>query len=263
MFARVHHMPLMACVGLLALAGCDNGSDPPPSSVDFNGVTYNALGQATLSVQGGTLVVGNIGTTGVHGVRVEVEDGSLDSLGIEIQPLTFGSGALWGLAAYGDISGARELLAAAWAEDIGGDRNEIEVEFQQGVGIDQVIFEYFLAGVLVVRSPPIPAGNGLTSTVATAGTTNVEPNSVHAVREGGVVVIGTDYRVDALDGGEATGRGCLAALIEVQFQPEAICADYVRAVPLSASGTPMPNVTSTETAGRAIGRFVIVDGTVQ
>jgi hypothetical protein len=262
---RLSFLRALVGVGLLSGAtGCDGGGtgNPPPSSVDFNGVTYHTLGQAVLSVQGGVLVVDNVGTTGFDGVRVESPNGALDSLGVEIQPISLASGALWGLGVYGDVSAQRELLAGAWAEDIGGGRNAIQVEFLTGVGLDQVLFEYYLDGLLVVRSPPVPAADGFSSTVATAGTTNVGPTSVHAVREGGIVVIGTDYRTDGLQGGGAPGVGCLAALIEVQFQPDPVCADFVRAVPLSVIGTVLPPVSSSEVGGRGIGRFVVTDGTV-
>jgi hypothetical protein len=263
MTTRLSPLHLIAGLGVLLLSSCDGGNDPPPDSVIFNGVTYNALGQARLSVQGGVLVVDNIGTAGADGVHVDVADEELDSLGVLIQPLTLGDAAIWGLAVFGDIQpGVEAELAAAWAEDIGGGRNAIQVSFVGGIGLDQVVFEYYLADSLIVRSPPVPTDN-FTSTVASAGTTNVGPNSVHAVREGGVVVIGTDYRVEGFAGGGPAGAGCTAALIEVAFQPEAVCADYVRAVPLASGGGGMPPAYSADVAGRSIGRFVITDGAVE
>jgi hypothetical protein len=164
---------------------------------------------------------------------------------------------------FGDIGGVETGLATAWAEDIGNGRNSIQVEFASGIGLDLVVFEYLLGGVLIARSPPVPTGQGVASTAATAGTTNVGPSSVHAVREGGVVVIGTDYREGDGLGGGAAGLGCLTALVQVDFQTEPICTDYVRAVPISATGAAMPDAYRAEIDGRSIGRFIITDGTVQ
>jgi hypothetical protein len=105
----------------------------------------------------------------------------------------------------------------------------------------------------------VPAAPGF-ATLTTAGTTDLGPHSVHAVREGGVVVVGTDYRGDALTDGPVAGAGCTAALIVVAFQTDPICADYVRARPPAAGGAPWPNVQSAEITGRSLSRFVITDG---
>jgi hypothetical protein len=243
------------------LWACDGGPEPL-TEVDFRGVTYRALGEAGLRLVGGVLEVSNIGVQGGDGVRVDVEDGELDSLGVEIQPLELGAGARWGITAFGQVGGVRRALAAAWAEDVGGGRNNIQVSFGAGLGLDSLAFEYLLDGVLVVRSPMLPTDAGLTTLVASAGTSDLGPNSVHAVREGGVVVIGTDYRGDGLTGGTPTGLGCTAAVIQVSFQTDVVCADYVRAVPRSSGTTGVPPATSAEIEGRRIERFIITDGSV-
>jgi hypothetical protein len=243
------------------LWACDGGAEPP-TEVDFRGVTYHAIGEARLRLAGGVLEVSDIGVQGGDGVRVDVEDGELDSLGVEIQPLELGTGARWGITAFGQVGGVRRALAAAWAEDIGGGRNNIQVSFGAGLGLDSLAFEYLLDGVLVTRSPNLPTEAGLTTLVTSAGTSNLGPNSVHAVREGGVVVIGTDYRSDELTGGTTAGLGCTAALIQVSFQPDPVCADYVRAVPRPSGSTGVPPANSAEIEGRRIDRFIITDGSV-
>lgn len=250
---------LFACATLLW--ACDVGPEPL-TSVTFNGVTYNAIGQAELFVIESGLEVSNIGVSGGDGIRADVSDGELDSLGVVIMPLVLGTGSRWGLAVFGDVAGTRTPLASAWAEDIGGGRNSIQVAFASGLGLDSLTFEYLLGGVLVARSPTLPSSDGLTALVASAGTTDVGPHSVHAVREGGVVVVGTDYRGDSFTGGSQAivGAGCTAALIQVSFQPDAVCADLVRAVPRSSSGLPVPPATSAEIDGRRIGEFVITGG---
>ena len=53
---------------------------------------------------------------------------------------------------------------------------------------------WIVGGVLVARSPALPIGTPRSTVLTSAGTTDAGPESVHATREGGVVVIGTDYR---------------------------------------------------------------------
>ena len=119
-------------------------------------------------------------------------------------------------------------------------------------------------GVLVARSPALPIGTPRTTVLTSAGTTDAGPESVHATREGGVVVIGTDYRSEGLSGGGAPGAGCTAALIQVPFQPTPVCADFVRARPLlPATGGVLPAAGSAEIQGRSIGSFAIVSGDVE
>ena len=247
--------------GVTLLSACDS-SEEPPLSVSFNGVTYIAIGQASLQAGGSVLEVEDIGTGGGDGVRVEPVDGALDTLGVVIQPLGLVNGAQWGLGVFGQVAGVRTRLATAWAEGVGSAGNAIQFEFAPELGIDSLMFEYLLDGVIVARSPNVPAIAGL-NTLANAGTTDATPNSVHAVREGGVVVVGTDYRGEALTDGPTDGAGCTAALIVVPFQPDAVCADFVRARPPSAGAAPWPTVESAEITGRSINRFVITDGALE
>jgi hypothetical protein len=246
-----------------ALASCD--SEPAgPDSVEFQGVTYVALGNADLRLRGGALEVNQVGASGMDGVRVDAPDGSLDTLNVAIRPLDFGAGAQWGITVYGDVGGVRTSLGRVWAEDIGGGRNSIQAEVAGGFGIDSLVFDYLLGGVLVARSPALPIGTPRWTVLTSAGTTDAGPESVHATREGGVVVIGTDYRSEGLSGGGAPGVGCTAALIQVPFQPTPVCADFVRARPLlPATGGVLPAAGSAEIQGRSIGSFAIVSGDVE
>ena len=104
-----------------------------------------------------------------------------------------------------DARGVRTSLGRVWAEDIGGGRNSIQAEVAGGFGIDSLVFDYLLNGVLVARSPALPVGTPRSTLLTSAGTTDLGPESVHATREGGVVVIGTDYRSEGLSGGGAPG----------------------------------------------------------
>ena len=93
-------------IGAAPLASCD--SEPAgPDSVQFQGVTYVALGNADLRLRGGALEVNQVGSSGQDGVRVDAPDGALDTLNVSIQPLDFGAGAQWGITVYGDVGGVR------------------------------------------------------------------------------------------------------------------------------------------------------------
>jgi hypothetical protein len=250
-------------IAAAVLASCD--SEPAgPESVEFQGVTYVALGNADLRLRGGALEVNQVGGSGQDGVRVDAPDGALDTLNVAIRPLGFGTGAQWGITVYGDVAGVRTSLGRVWAEDVGGGRNSILAEVAGGFGIDSLVFDYLLGGVLVARSPALPTGTPRSTLLTSAGTTDRGPESVHATREGGVVVVGTDYRSEGLAGGGASGVGCTAALIQVPFQPTPVCADFVRARPLlPATGGVLPPAASAEIQGRSIGSFDIVSGDVE
>jgi len=260
---RLLTAPAILCAGAVLISACDGGA-APPASVVFQGVTYHALGQAELSLRAGALEVDQVGSSGADGVRVNAADGVLDSLEVLIESITLGSGANWGLTVYGDVAGARTALGRVWADDIGGGRNSIKTEFAGSLGLDSLIFEYLLDGALVARSPALPVGTPRSTLEASGGTTDKAPQSVHAVREGGVVVIGTDYRDgEAVGGGGTQALGCTVALIDVPFQTEPVCADFVRARPLlPPTGGLMPPAQSAEIQGRLVGRFVITSGVV-
>lgn len=252
---------LMVFAGVAtALTSCDSNPVPiGPTELTFDGVTYEALGQARLEVTNNSLVVANIGSSGNDGVRVD-PDSSIEEADIRTQPVILPENGRWGMEVFGETSSGRTALATVWNEAVSAEEHDLQFDFAPELGVVDMDVEFFLEGMLV-HSVRIPVdGGGNRSRVATAGRGRGGPTSVHVICVNGELIVATDH------GGEpprTTQGGCGAELFtNVPGSLEVpICADFVRARPISEFA--FPDANSLEITGRSISQFVITSGSVQ
>lgn len=249
-------------VAAAILSACDSGTtnNPPNnSSAVFNGETYTAIGNAQVRVTSDGLVVDNIGSSGNDGFRIDSST-PIQSGDFLVQEVALPSNGRWGGQAFGTVNGERTALATAWSESRDGEINDYNFDFAQAFDVQYLLFEYYLGGQMVYQLQ-VPNGSGFRSRAAPAGSGTRGPGSVHVIRNGGVLVVATDFsnEEDPLN-----RNGCVAALVEVndpEEGPISICTDYVLATPIGEFQ--FPDAESIEVTGRSISSFTITDGSVE
>jgi hypothetical protein len=252
---------------LLALAACDE-EDTGPDAVTFDGVTYVALGRATLEETAGGLVVGRGDGAAEYGVRVDLDDalsGDLAAAGFRAAPVDLPAAGRWGLQLFGDVDGVSErvALATVWNDAVDDTTSEIVFDFAPSVGATTVTVEYYLGGALQLRVPRLPlTGQGARFRVTTVGQTEGEAQSIHVIRDGTRYVVATDYGGEALRAGAG---GCAGAIVRVDFPdfPDVseVCTDYVQAIPDAFEG--VEEVTELEIRARVLEAFTLTRGDVE
>ena len=247
---------------LLLLASCDTEA-VNTNEVTFNGVRLRARGDARFELRNGRLRVTNIGGSGQDGLDVirtaPVLRGDFRTVAVDVP-----EGSRWGMTLGGLAGGAMVDLMSVWHDGRARERDEVLFEFNDGLGIPSVYLEYYLADSLVFRSPEIPL-NGARRAAVSGGESNAGPQSVHVVRDGGVIIIVTDYQGSSLDRTDGVdGMGCPnGALIFTPFGlPDPVCTDLVRAVPTAMQVA--PPVSGLRLTGRDLPNgFELTDASVE
>ncbi|MDX1438624.1 MAG: hypothetical protein R3284_01860 [Rubricoccaceae bacterium] len=242
--------------------GCDTveTTDPPDDgSVEFDGVTYVPVGQAELRQTSDGLVVENLGSSGNDGVRVQ-PDSPVQQADVRVQEVGLPAGAEWGLRVFGQLNGQQTALATAWSESMDGALNQFTFDFAPALAVQFVAMNYYLNGELVF-STELPNNGQSQARETPAGSGEDGPQSVHVIRNGGVLIVATDF------GGEApkNTHGCTAALLEVfdiEGQPRQVCTDYVEAMPIGEFNS-APDATSYTVTGGDVSSFTITGGSVR
>jgi hypothetical protein len=253
-------------LAVLPLAACDETEDGP-DAVTFDGVTYEALGRATLDVTAGGLVVGRGDGAGEYGVRVDFD--ALEHAAFRVEPVEIPATGRWGLQLFGDVEGVdddRTALATAWADGVSDSTHQINFDFAPSLGVSSLTVEYYLDGQLLYRVPGVPLGSDAGPggagrlLVTTVGEGERGPGSVHIIRDGTRYIVATDYGGDA----PRTGAGgCAGILLRVDLPGvprEPFCTDYVQAIPDQFEG--LDAVESLEIRARAVASFTLTSGDV-
>ena len=236
----------------LTLVGCDSETVSPPG-VTFGGVTYEAVGGASLSVSGEGLVVGG-GGGGEYGVRVSPE-GAFQAADVQTLPVDLDASARWGLQLFGEAGGTRVPLASAWNDALTDSTHEVVIDFDAVTGATTMRVEYYNLGELVFVNDRVPLDpDGQQRRRATVGSGSGKAGSVHVIRDGSRWIVATDF-----GGGEPRvgAGGCAGMTISVAGTAP-FCTDYIQAIPNAFSG----EVTDFEVRGRALDAFTITGGDV-
>jgi hypothetical protein len=259
-------LPLLAVLGA-GLAACDEVTDPfIPDEVTFDGVTYAAIGGAELRPEGDGLGVVGPGGSADYGVRVS-PDVDIARAGFSVEPLALPADSRWGVELFGDVGGTRTALATAWSDAVDAERHELLFNFTPATGASTATLEYYLDGALELRVPDVPiagsggAGGDARRRVLNGGEGDGEPESVHIIRDGSTIIIGTDYGGSPPPG--LARSGCTGTLLALDFPdfPSEVCTDYVQAIPDTFATADA--VSDVEIRARTLSRFTIVDGSVE
>jgi hypothetical protein len=249
------------CVLLALLAACDSAT-PDLDRVTFDGVTYTALGGATLEPTGSGLRVGSGASADEYGVRVDFATTDLlDRADLRVLPVALPDGSRWGLQLFADVQGTSTDVATVWNEAVTDSTHQLLFDFDPATGATAVTFAYYLDGRLLFTVPDVPLSlTGGRLRTQNAGQGNGDPQSVHVIRDGSRYVVATDYGGDP----PFAGGGCAGALLQVDFPgiPSApFCADYVEATPNQFALQDGP--TAFEVRARVpLDAFTLTSGTV-
>jgi hypothetical protein len=258
---------LLLSGALLTLAACDE-EVIGPDTVTFDGVTYIAVGRATLDEAAGGLVVGRGDSAAEYGVRVDLDDalgGDLAAADFRVEPVDLPAAGRWGLQLFGDVDGVSErvALATVWNDAVDDTTSAIVFDFAPSIGATTATVEYYLDGQLLYRVPGLPLeGDGARLRAVEVGLTGGLAQSVHVIRDGTRYIVATDY------GGEprTTPGGCAGALVRVRFPgfpdiPPEFCTDYVQAIPDAFED--VEDVTELEIRARVLEAFTLTRGDVE
>lgn len=253
-------LQIVSLAVVFLVTGCDSTeTQPPPSgnTIDFNGVTYEPVGNASLRVSSEGLVVENIGSSGNDGFSVAQET-PVQRANFSVQEVTIPANGRWGAQAFGMVDGTRTALTTAWAETEDGETNRFTFDFAPEIQVEMLHMQYFLGGEVVFEMEA-PNNAALRTQIINGGSGSDGPKSVHVIRDGGVLVVATDFGGDPPDG----ARGCTATLLTVMTTiggQQMICTDYMQATPIGDFD--FPDVESVEVTARSVDAFTVTDGSV-
>ena len=257
-------LPLLALA--LLFTGCDSDSlalrSEPVAEAQLGGVTFVAVGGATLRVTDEGLEVTGLDDSGEGGVRVS--QAAIEQADVFYEALGIPDGADFRLGFDGAVFGQRGRLASilhANPEADPDDVNDISLETALGQPGDEVELRYTLNGTLVHDEVTVlaPGPNG--RPVAPMGQARIAPRSLHIIRVGDVVAVGTDW-------GRGGGRQAQKRLPAVEVtlpNGETITCDRIDVAPALDADDQLPpvEVNGFSLTGRNIERFVITGTEVQ
>lgn len=242
-------------VGLgIALVGCDGGGAPAP--LTFGGVEVTARGDATLSTQGGELVVSGLSGTRTGGFAVNAASMGrpLTQLDVILHPVDLPEvGARIGVVVE-DAAGVP--VASLFHERIAlpGRPATGRLRFAFPEGTIRAVVRYKRQGEVILTLPlDLQPGAGRLTQEADAGESDTRTESVHVIRSG-------DGRWIVVSDAQATGSrgGCAGYLIRLPvplpdtFPDGTLCADWVEVEPV---GGPVLAAARTAVVGRGVGTF--------
>ena len=223
---------LLLCLAALPLASCDGTSDDP---VTFNGVALDAVGGASLTVSGSTLVVSGLPAGAEGGFAVP---GSRQRVDVAIVPIAIPTGGRFGTRVESAAGGE---IASMFATGTAPGKTRFDFSFGAAAGVTRVQILYKLGSETLLTIPEllVPAGKTLAVAAAqSAGEGGGETGSVHAVRSGGrwIVVSDNEGSGNRPSGGAA---GCAVLLVTPPTLPTLpgpdapLCVDRIEVVPLT------------------------------
>lgn len=221
----------MSRIGLLALvltlAACDGGDG---GGVTFGGERLEGLGDASLAVAAGELVVSGLEGTRTGGFALPRAVTQLD---VRTAPVDVPPGGFFGVRL--DAADGETLARFVHEADAGGVGR---LRFQMPAGVTHVRVTYRRAGQVVFTIPrlPLTLTGGRRAAESTAGETEGESGSVHVRRN-------ADGRYVLVNDAGSTARGgpddCAGFVIRppvalplTQFPDGRLCSDWVEVLPL-------------------------------
>lgn len=233
---------------VLALAACDTDT---PDPVAFQGVEIAAEGEATLTLQGGALVVSGLGGSRQGGFEI---DGRRDRVDVEIDPLSIPVGGRFGV----EVRDGDAVLASLYNEATAAGRFDVRFDFPDALGATVAIVRYRLDGEVRFEGQ-VDLIPGRTSSgrrqPTSGGSGEGATGSTHVIRERGRYVVVSDSGEDA----PRRAGGCPGFLMTPpppfdERGQAAICADWIEIEPLVSTTVREGTVS---VLARGVGSFTV------
>lgn len=219
---------------LLLLTGCelfDSDDVVDDGTVVFEDVEVEAVGDASITVRDGALVVSGLEGNRSGGFAVEGTPARVD---VETDPIDVPGGGRFGTR----VERGGEVLASIDNVGRGGGQSDIRFAFADRLGVSDVTVRYRLDGDVVfeIESLPLFGSGERRQSAGSAGTASGDAGSVHVIR-------GADgrYRVvsDSKELQQAQRRICSGYFVIppepfTSDFPLGICADWIEVEPVEA-----------------------------